>query len=76
MSKIDYKYEAEQLLIGGVIYCKFLVDIVKSNRTGCDVFICGEDDFEPQEFKTEEEAICWIGGREWGRYTITKIYCR
>jgi len=71
MSEIDYKYEAEQ----GAIYCKFLVDIVKSDTSG-DVFICGEDDFEPQEFKTEEEAICWIARREWGIYTITKIYCR
>ncbi len=60
MSKIDYKYEAEQLLIGGVIYCKFLVEIVKSDRTGCDVFICGEDDFEPQEFKQRKKLYAGL----------------
>lgn len=75
MSKIDYKYEAEQLLIGGVIYCKFLVNILP-RTDGLLNFIHGWDDFEPKEFDTEEEAICWIATTEFGKYTITKIYCR
>ena len=76
MSKKDNKYTAEQLLIGGVIYCKFLVDLVPRKDFTCDVFVCGIDDFERKEFNTEEDAICWIGEQTFGKYTITKIYCR
>ena len=76
MNKEDNKYTAEQLLIGGVIYCKFLVDLLPRKDFTCDAFIHGVDDFKQQEFKTEESAICWIGSQTFGEYTISKIYCR
>lgn len=54
---------------------KWRVDIVKDPRQG-DVFLYGVDDFKPQIFESEYQAVHFIHERAEGNYTITKLYCR
>ena len=53
---------------------KFLVNMVKRTDYTCDIFIVGVDDFEPEEFNTEQEAIdyCALNTSSYNTYTYKK----
>lgn len=52
---------------------EYIVDMVPKNNI-FDVFIPGQDDFEPKVFNERYEAVDWILEQKFGKYTITEVF--